>query len=282
MAASSKTQTYETIEVTQVEKGEMAYAILGTSPIILNRMSEKAQRILLAPSPRMTTAEKQANLKHNPLEEFRASPYTLREGETYLAALGSWFKQSMMTAALDHPGAKRTQIGRLVHAVDDRLPLYGIPQLMMAVTRSADMNRTPDIRTRAIVPHWACVVRMNWVQPILRQASVTNLLVQAGITSGAGDWRPQKGAGSYGSFEIVSHDDPRFQAVLSEGGREAQMTAMADPVFYDDETRSLYNWWTEEVTRRGFDVDVSPESFKPVLEDAHQNGFRYFEEAEIA
>lgn len=254
--ATTNAATNSEIVIMSSEMGQMDFCVLGTSPIILNRMSEKVRGELLAPKGRKTAADKAANLKHQPYEEFRASPYTLKDDSepTLLALLPTAFKRSMMTAALDLPGAKKAQIGRLVQVDWDMQPLYGIPKIFMAVTRSADINRTPDIRTRAMVPQWACRLTVRFVKPIIREQSVANLLAAAGIQSGIGDWRQEKGSGSYGGFKLVSADDPQWNEIVRTGARAAQAEAMENPEPYDAETAELLGWFDVEARRRGFKV----------------------------
>jgi hypothetical protein len=113
--ASSKQQQPEVVELTPTELGYWQIGILGVTPYLHNRMSEKARHELLYPKGRKNAAERASSLKHEPVEEFRASPYIL-EGDdepTLLAAMASSFKGAMMTAALDMPGSSRAQIGRL-------------------------------------------------------------------------------------------------------------------------------------------------------------------------
>lgn len=251
----AKAKDESEVFVMEVMQGAMDFCVIGTSPIILNRMSEKAQRELLLPKGRKNAAEKASTLKHDPMAEFRASPYTSQgdAGATRLQLLASMFKGAMRTAALDIPGAKKAQIGRLVYIEGDRVDLFGVPQLIMSVTRSADMNRTPDVRSRAIVPEWACRLTVKFVKPIMREQSVANLLAAGGITAGVGDWRVEKGAGSYGTFQLCSPTDPEFVRICKIG-RKQQDAALAEPECYDDETQSLLSWFGVEVQRRGFKV----------------------------
>jgi len=246
------------VQILELERGQIQVAAVGTTPFICNRVSEKAKRELLAPKGRKTSAEKAQNLKHVPLEEYRLSPYTIPDdtAPTLLAFLAAGFKRAMMTAALDIPGAKKAQIGRLVRVAGERIPLYGLPKLLMSVTRSADMNRTPDIRTRAIVPQWAVLLEVTFAKPMLREKSVLNLLAAAGVVSGVGDWRVEKGSGDYGAFRLASANDPELQQILATGGRTAQQQALNNPVCYDDETESLLSWWNSEMAERGFKVAV--------------------------
>lgn len=242
----------ESTDILQVERGDLEVCVLGSSPLILNRMSEKAKRELLMPKGRKTMVERATSLKHNPMEEYRASAYTMpsETAPTLLAILATSFKGAMATAALDLPGAKKSQIGRLTYVNGDRVPVFGVPQLFMSVTRSADMNKTPDVRTRAIVPQWACRLHITYIKPLMRQQAVVNLLAAAGLTIGVGDWRPEKGKGNYGQFEIVGEDDPRYTAILKAGGRKPQQAAIDNPVCYDDETTSLLSWFDDELAKR--------------------------------
>lgn len=247
------TKTQETtIYVPEIRKTRVKVHILGTSPLILNRMSEKARHELLLPRGRMNSAQKQSNLKHDPIAEFRASPYLLPEGAPALLALmSSAFKGAMGTAALDLPGTKKAQIGRLVYVEGDYTAVYGVPKVLMSVTRSADINNTPDIRTRAILPEWACALEISFVEPLLNEQAIGRLLSAAGVTVGVGDWRPEKGKGNYGQFRLVPPGDADLLDILSQG-RAVQEEAMARPEPYDPESAEMLAWWSGEIGPRGF------------------------------
>lgn len=242
------------VEVMKVEHGKINFLVRGTTPLILNRMSEKVLHELLMPKGRKTQAEKASSMKHNPMEEFRASPYINPDDEapTYLQHLSSAFKGAIKSAALDMPGSSKAQIGRLTWVNGERVDIYGIPMLFMSVTRSADINKTPDVRTRAIVPEWCARVSVSYVMPNLREQSVVNLLGSAGLTQGVGDWRPGKGSGTYGQFEIVNEDDEQAKRIIKIGGRAGQIAAMDEPQAYDRETSELLEWFGPEAKRRGF------------------------------
>lgn len=250
--ASRKNDKVTEFEVMEFHQGSITFKILGTTPFICNRMSAKAMQQLLLPRKK-TAADKATTLKHNPLEEFQASPYTSNDPKnpTLIQMVTSAFRQSMSSAALEIPGMKKAQVARLTWVTADRVNIYGVPQMMMSVTRSADINKTPDIRSRAIIPEWACDVELRFATPQLTAKELTNLMAAAGMLIGVGDWRNGKGSGSYGQFELVSPDDARYKHVIKYGGREAQVAAMKQPSYYDDETQSLYEWFCEEIDRRG-------------------------------
>ena len=239
------------IYIEPVRTETIALALIGSTPLVFNRMSEKSKGDILYPKPRKTSAEKQASLKHDVMQEFTASPYTLPDGDALLAVMATAIKGAMRTAALDLPGASKAQIGRLVYVRGDYVPVYGIPKLFMSVVRQAGMTRAPDIRTRAIVPVWAALAQITYVVPMLNPTTIANLLAAAGITVGIGDFRQEKGAGNYGLFSVTNAEDPAFVALRQSGGRDAQVAAMQNPAFYDEDSERLFTWYEAERTRRG-------------------------------
>lgn len=255
MMATAKKTTIETeITITKMVEGVMHFCILGTSPLIFNRLAEKAKHELLFPQKK-TAATKAANLKHDPIAEFRATPYTMRDPSalTKLAVLPMMFKQAMGTAALRTPGAKKTEIEQLVRVDWANEPVYGVPKVFCAITRSADMARTPDVRTRAILPEWACHLTIRFEKPILREQVIADLLSTAGRVAGIGDWRQEKGSGSFGGFKLVSSDDADFQRI-TKFGREVQQEALDNWEAYDTESAELLAWFDIEAQRAGHKV----------------------------
>jgi len=244
------------ISVLEIATQKVDYCIIGQTPIILNRMTEKVKNELLLPKGRKTTAEKATSLKHDPLQEFFDSPYKLSDisAPTLLAHLATAFKKAIANTAIDIPGAKKAQMGRLMWVEGEKIPLYGIPKLHMSVTRSADMNKTPDVRSRCIIPKWAARLTVVFTVPLLKEPIVSNLLAAAGQIQGVGDWRPEKGSGTFGQFRLVKPDDKEFLKILKEGDRSAQEKAMKNPEAYDDETDELFEWFIIEAEKRGHKV----------------------------
>ena len=68
---------------------------------------------------------------------------------------------------------------------------------------------------------------------------------------GVGDWRPEKGSGNFGQFELVSEDDADYLRIIETGGRQEQIDAMESPTPYDQDTEELLEWFNDEIDRRG-------------------------------
>lgn len=257
--AKSKTAASAEIDVISIDTGTVQLRVLGKTPLICNRLSEKARFQLLMPPAKKNATEKATTLKHNPIDEYRASVLrTKGDAETAIALPSTAFKGSLCSAALDMPGTKKAQIGRLTFVDGEQVEVFGVPRIFSTIVRSADMNKTPDVRTRAIVPEWAALVNVTFMRPLLNEMAIYRLLVAAGITIGVGDFRQQKGAGNYGSFEVIAEDDAakmaRWNEIVATGGKGAQLAALDDPEPYDDETAELLSWFEAETKRRGFKV----------------------------
>lgn len=240
------------ISVLKIEQGVVEFCILGTSPLIMHRMAQKARGELLLPKGRKDAATRAATLKHNPVEEYRDAAHSFSDrdaGETRLFVPAPAFKGAIAAAALDMPGARKTEIGRLTWVEGYSVSVWGRPELLMSVVRQADINHTPDIRTRPILPEWACRLRVRFVKPRMTQTAVANLLAAAGVIIGVGDFRQEKGKGSFGQFELVSADNPDFVRITSEQGKAVQDDGMAHPVAHDQDTEELLSWFSGEVVK---------------------------------
>lgn len=240
------------LEIIEVKHGVLDVFILGITPHISNRMAEKAKRELLLPRGRMNAAAKTANLKHDPLTEYRDSVYRLKDpkAHTWIAMPATAFKGAMRTAALDIPGVTARAVDRLVYIDAETVAIFGIPALKMDVVKMAGIQRTPDIRTRAAIRHWAAKITIKHAEPMVGQNAAANLLAGGGVISGVGDFRQEKGKGNFGMFEVVQQDNPKWLEIVANGGREAQIAAMKDPAFFDDESEELYTWFEAEIGRR--------------------------------
>jgi hypothetical protein len=239
--------------IVQLEYGETIAHLIGRTPMIFNRMGNKAKTALLLPSGRKTEADKAAQLKHDPIHEYRDS-VSRHGGNTPVTRLympSGAFKQAMATAALDTAGVKKTEIERLVFMPEEKIDIFGVPKLLMSVVRNSDMNHTPDIRTRAILPEWACVVRLHYIMPKLTMKAIATLLANGGLVAGIGDWRQEKGSGSHGLYRLCDPDDADFKRIVATGMRKAQDAALERPECYDADSEDLLTWYQEEVMRRG-------------------------------
>jgi hypothetical protein len=255
MTFAKKEQAVE-IQVLKVEHGSFDMQIIGKTPLIYNCMSEKVRRELLFPADKKNAASKAANLKHDPMDEYRNSVYRIqdRSAPTVLGFPASAFKQAMESAAKRIPGVVGEDVKQLIYVSGPNMtcnliPIYGIPQILMSVVRCKDMNRTPDVRTRAILPTWCCQISVQFIRPQFTAQAIGNLIAAAGVFIGIGDWRQEKGSNNHGLFR-TDGTVAEFKTLSKGCTQAAQLTALQKPIAYDLETERLLAWFDEEVQRR--------------------------------
>lgn len=248
---AKKVQKEVSIEIEPLRAGRVEVWLKGITPLILHRLAAKARRELLYPRGRRGKAERQQSLKHDPISEYRDSMHIRRgtRSPTRLVFPSSSVKAAIADAALETAGTNRSQIGRLVWVQGMECDLFGVPELYMTVVRSADIGKTPDIRTRAILPQWCLKASIEFVQPQLSEQSLFRLLSNGGVIIGLGDFRQQKGKGNFGQFQVSTETDCR--SIIQDGGRAAQDKAIDTPACFDADTEELLSWFKEEVKSRG-------------------------------
>lgn len=247
------TKPQESLQIDALKQGRVTLRLIGATPLYLNAMSAKAKRSLLIGGGRKTAAEKKA-LKHDPEQEFRDSAYRMPGGDTLLGFPAPGVKAAMATAALETPGVTKAAVNRLIFLPEQRIRIWGRPYLKCDVVRSADINKTPDIRTRAFLPRWCAQVDIAFVQPSLNAHSIVALLANAGAICGIGDFRQEKGKGSFGTFAVAGSEDmgewqSEWDEITAEG-RAVQQAALERPICADEDTAELMAILDEERARR--------------------------------
>ena len=241
-----------TLHIDALKQGRITLTLVGQTPFYFNAMSVKAKRSLLLGSGKKTAAEKK-ELKHDPEQEFRDSVYRMTDGETLLGFPAPGVKGAMATAALETAGVTKSSVQRLIFLPEQKVRIWGKPYLKMDVVRSADMNRTPDIRTRAYLPRWVSQVDIAFTMPTLSQHAIVSLLANAGIIVGIGDFRQEKGRGSFGTFSVTGEDGGEWADYIAEvkqEGRAVQQAALDTPEYADHDTEELMEMLFEERMKR--------------------------------
>ena len=177
--------------------------VRGTSPLIVNRWSEKAKAMML--EAQQSTARPKKEPK-DPVANFEASKYMLEDGRHGFPATG--FKAAIVHAARMFEGV--TQVGlKQIILVEGEGPEQLVPIDFGEVTMREDTPRNAsgvaDLRYRAQYHPWSALLRVRTVAGQIDEASLIALVDAAGV-GGVGEWRPtspKSATGTYGTFEIV-------------------------------------------------------------------------------
>ena len=216
---------------------------MGTTPLLVHALSEKAKRSLAGDTVPKT--QKQETPQTQCLEALYAAPSDWRS-DTALYVPPVWFKKAMCTAAtslkqrkeLPAADVKRCitvataafDVGPPINAV----PLYGIPRIHAAYAKEGSALRP---RFRPILWPWAVAMTIDFLPMTFNGETVAALLKLGGTVSGVGDGRREKGWGDFGCYTVI--DDMPLPI-----DKQAQLDAMADFEPWDEESAQIIEWAT--------------------------------------
>ena len=240
----------ECVDVRRIASIAYKLTLVGTTGLYLHKMSQKAQRDLLLGGKKKTAAEKQ-KIKHDPIQEFRSSMYFSKErfADAAISFPSMAIKRALRTIAVEVEGVKGTQIDRLIYMPDEYIKIVGTPILRMDITRSSDIGRTPDVRTRAYLPTWGTQFILHAATPQFNISTIQTLLANAGQFIGIGDNRQERGKGNFGTF-MVTEELPGNLSL--DGNKERQIEAWDHPSVDElhGDTSELLALWGKEVRNR--------------------------------
>lgn len=201
MAAAKKTANQEpVVEISQIEAETLRVPILGTSPLIVHRFSEKAKRQMLD----AMQGRKSPKEPKDPSAEYEAAFYRLKD-ETFgfptiafkAATVGGarFYSQVTMT------GLKQTMFFRGEVGADGQMlvRIEGEPRMREDVVRLG--RNGADLRYRPEFPEWETALEVTYVRSALTRSSVLSLIDAGGMGVGVGEWRPEKD-GDFGTYRV--------------------------------------------------------------------------------
>lgn len=191
-----------TIHIDRIAAETIRVPIVGTTPLIQQRFSEKAKRQLLD----NMQGRKSPKQPRDPQADYEAAFYRLKDG-TFGHPVTA-FKDATVGAARFYPRNSVTMTG-LRQSVFFRgepgtdglslIRIIGEPTMREDVVR---VNRGgTDLRYRPQFTEWATTLEVTYVTLLLTRDSVLSLIDAGGMGIGVGEWRPERG-GDFGTFRI--------------------------------------------------------------------------------
>lgn len=178
--------------------------IVGTSPLIVHRFSEKAKRQMLdAMQGRKTPKEPK-----DPQAEYEAAFYKFTDGGYGLPVTA--FKQATVGGARFY-GSNVTMTGLKAFIFFRGEPgvdglglarIEGEPKMREDVVRVG--RGGTDLRYRPEFREWRTTLEVVYVTSALTRGSVLSLIDAGGMGIGVGEWRPERD-GDFGTYRI-DHD----------------------------------------------------------------------------
>lgn len=182
-----------TIQLPELALKHLGIHIVGTSPLICHKWSEKAKRQML---DKQLGRAKTGKEPKNPEEDFESSLYRLEDGTFGFPSVA--FKAAAVRAGT-YADLKMTFLRGAFHVLGELVPIDGAPKPREDMVRVG--MGTADIRYRGEFIDWEAVVPVDLNERALSVEQLVNLFRIAGFAVGVGEWRPEKD-GQYGRFEV--------------------------------------------------------------------------------
>jgi len=186
-----------------IKQQDIRFTIVGTSPMIQHKWSEKALQQMRDKHAGKKTKTREVR---KPEEEFRAACY-LTDNDEYGIPLMA-FKTSLITAAHKDIGVEKTLVRKAIFVKSNDSNLIAKMVCSDPIMREDTVRvgaGSTDLRYRPEFKEWSVEIACQIDAELLSIDDVVNLTNRAGFGVGIGEWRPEKG-GEYGRFEIdTSH-----------------------------------------------------------------------------
>lgn len=204
MATSNKVEGL--VEIESIPAETIRVPIVGTSPLVVHRFSEKAKRQMLDNMQGRKTPKQ----NKDPEAEYQAAFYWMKDGVTPGFPVIA-FKAATVGAARFYGNLTMTSLKQSMFFAgelgdDGRMltAIYGEPTMredVVTVGRSGS-----DLRYRPQFKEWSAVLDITYVKSMLTQGSLLSLLDAGGMGVGVGEWRPERD-GDFGQFRVDTTKD---------------------------------------------------------------------------
>jgi hypothetical protein len=174
--------------------------IIGTTPLIVNRFSEKAKRQMLD----AMQGRKSPKTVKNPEEEYKAAFYRFADGGSGIPVIA--FKAATVGGARFYRGVTMKELKQFFFVRGEP----GVDgQALARIEGEAHMREDvvrvgrggTDLRYRPEYPEWKTTLTITYVTSSITRGSILSLLDAGGMGVGVGEWRPEKD-GDCGTFRV--------------------------------------------------------------------------------
>lgn len=190
----------DAIQIDKIAAETLHIPILGTTPLIVHRFSEKAKRQMLD----AMQGRKSPKQPKDPQAEYEAAFYRLKDGGYGFPVIA--FKAATVGGARFYGGVTMKALkqfiffrGEVGEDGQSLARIEGEPKIREDVVRVG--RGGTDLRYRPEFPEWSTVIEVVYVTSVLTRASVLSLIDAGGMGVGVGEWRPERD-GDFGTYRI--------------------------------------------------------------------------------
>lgn len=183
------------VELKPLNIKRLTINIGSDSPLVCNRWSEKAKKMILDKQMKKAKSAKEAK---NPKAQYQGSLYKM-PGTKSFGFPAVAFKSSAVDACSHIDGITKVQARGAFHVVGDLVKIDGKPKMREDMVRVG--MGVADIRYRGEFTKWRCQLEVRYNANVLSPEQIVNLFNVAGFAMGVGEGRPQRN-GSWGMFHV--------------------------------------------------------------------------------
>lgn len=190
------------LQIPQIKKHTASITIVGDSPLLINKFSEKSKREMLEKQTKRAKGAKEAR---DPLKEVAAATYRLPNGKYGIPASG--LKNCAVSACKFIDGVPMTKAKGAFFVLEDgdglvELNVKGKPEVDERMVAVGPFGRKVKMaRFRPRFDKWSCTFKVIYDPDTLSAEQLLNLYERAGFSIGLCEYRPEK-SGNLGMFSV--------------------------------------------------------------------------------
>lgn len=212
---SKKDEQEVVVQIPKIEKQRLQIKIIGDSPLVCHKWSEKAKKEILDKQMKKATKGKEAK---DPEMDFYRSMYwindidektakkdeyakLIKSGEARFkfpsiafkaCAVDAGYQQGLLT--------KKTTAKGAFHVLGEFVDVFGNLYMREDMVRVG--MGTADIRYRGELRDWYAILNITYNKNVISAEQIINLINMGGFSNGVGEWRPEKN-GQFGTFHVA-------------------------------------------------------------------------------
>ncbi len=198
------TASNKAILIPSISFGYAKITLVGETPLIVNKMSEKARQQMLDKQMKVAKNPKEAK---DPQACFEGSLYRIPGKKNKYGIPAGGVKQCAVSACRFVDGIPMSIAQGSFHVLAGAGNLIEIdgdaPVMDEAIVRVGKFpNKVADIRYRARFDKWKVTVPVKFNKLVISVEQLCNLFDNAGFSIGLCEWRPEK-KGNFGMFKVA-------------------------------------------------------------------------------
>ncbi len=189
----------EIIKLPRPKIERMVIKVIGDSPLIVNKWSEKAKKQIRDKQQKKATMGREAK---DPQADYEASLHHDADNDYAFPAIA--FKCAAVTACSQIPGITKVFARGAFHVIGEYVKIQGEPSMREDMVKVG--MGVADIRYRGEFKEWSAEIPIAFNAGVISKEQLLNLFQLAGFAVGVGEWRPERD-GSYGMFRIAESNE---------------------------------------------------------------------------